>query len=163
MRKRYIIDRTRGPGGGHRDVRHLYGYPHSAQLASKRQYQNDGPRVLEVDIDELPEHGAPDWKLYEHAERRLFHWTEEEQRLRPSVRGGEPLDDSRRKLIDGVLDAARDWRREYEKRCKRKSFQPTQAETLLFHALVHLDDGRPCACGKAEHPDGCEDWCDGGK
>jgi hypothetical protein len=169
-RKLYIVDRPPGPEGGARYEFRMFASAFTAQrnanprsAAMSSTPRRDAGWVLVVDLDELPKHEATDAELYEHAERMLMHYTAEEARLRPALRDGAAPPDSRQKRIDGVLDAARAWRRQYEKRCERPSFKPTRRETLLFHALVHLDDEAPCACGKATHPDGCEEWCDGGK
>lgn len=169
MRKLYIVDRPPGPHGGARFERTMFASAYTAErnakaasFSSRRPSKISG-WVLVVDLDELPKHDATDAELYEHAERMLMHYTAEEARLRPAVRSGEASPDSLQKRIDGVLEAAGAWRRQYEARCERPAFKPTRREVLLFHALVHLDDEKPCACGKATHPDGCEEWCDGGK
>lgn len=170
-RKLFIVDRPPGPSGGARYEFRMFASAFTAQRNTKTTPGKRTGWVLVVDLDELPRIEQQDdgtWRVppaiaYEQAERMLMHWTAEEERLRPALRDGEAPPDSRQKRIDGVLDAARAWRRQYEQRCERASYKPTRREVLMFHALVHLDDEAPCACGKATHPDGCEEWCDGGK
>lgn len=170
-RKLFIVDRPPGPMGGARYEFRMFAASGSALRNSAEQRINgaisrDKGTVLVVDLDELPKLDATHAEAYEHAERWLMHYTAEEARLRPALRSNvaAPRDSTREAKIDLVLDAARDWRRQYEKRCEQvPSYKPTRREVLLFHALVTLDDGPPCMCGRAEHPSGCEEWCDGGK
>lgn len=53
--------------------------------AYSRNHEGFG-RVLEVDLDDLPVAGLTNEERYQYAERMLFKWCLEEQRLRPAQR-----------------------------------------------------------------------------
>jgi hypothetical protein len=63
----------------------MYDQQHRARTEANRwirEPQREGHgRVLEVDLDELRDLDAT--SEYEHAERQMLRWTEEEERLRP--------------------------------------------------------------------------------
>jgi hypothetical protein len=136
-------------------TRRLYEEEHVARreanaYAGRRNPSGFG-RVIAIDIDDELHLDATDHEKWQHAERQLFRWTIEEQRLRPADRGEPVIKAETFEQMRAERDLNMAAAQSYRDRVREAVEGLDAAARAQFAALCRTSHG-PCFC--TMHVDG---------